>query len=145
MVSRDNSHGLREGETAPLLVPGQLKENDPNYRIEWVEAEDKPLFYTGVKVIPTPKNHAVTIRVSAGEALVQVAYQVSSAGGKNDDILTVAPWESTFTLPDDATVSLTARPFKASSPVSVKVEIIADGKVVASNSSSGAVSCSYEL
>jgi hypothetical protein len=145
LISRDDDHALREGETAPLLVPGQLKENDPRYRIEWIEAANKPLFYTGVKVIPAPKNHAVTIRVSAGEALVQVAYQVSSAGGKSDDILTVAPWESTFTLPDDATVSLTAKLFKASGPTSVKVEIIADGKVVASNSSSGVVSCNYEL
>lgn len=146
LVSRGDSQALRDGETAPLLVPGQLKENDPRYSTEWVEAASRPLFYIGVKVVPAPKNHAVVLRVSGSTALLQVDYQV---GGKGDNLLTIPPWETTLTLPDDARVSLAANLYKVigKEPFAMRVEIVADGKVVASNAASSkrAVSCSYEF
>ncbi|MBW3637645.1 MAG: hypothetical protein KY445_14465 [Armatimonadetes bacterium] len=148
VISRDDSRALREGETVPLLVPGQLKENDPRYSTQWIEAADRPLFYTGVKIVPAPKNHAVVIRVSGTEALLQVAYQVSVPVGKSDNFLTIAPWEASFTLPDDATVSLAADLYKplGKTAFQMKVEIIADGKVVASDASTGrTVRCNYEF
>lgn len=148
LISRDNSEALREGETSDLLVPGQLKENDPRYSLEWIEATDRPLFYTGVKVVPAPKNHAVVIGVRGTESLLQVAYQISSPAGKSDNLLTIAPWEATFTLPDDATVALSADLYKRinKNPIQMKVEIVVDGKVVASDASTGrGVRCNYEL
>lgn len=148
LISRDESHALREGATDPLLVPGQLKENDPRYSTQWIEAPDRTLCYTGVKVVPAPKNHAVVIRVSGTEALLQVAYQISSTGGKSDNFLTIAPWEASFTLPDDATVALAADLYKplGKTAFQMKVEILVDGKVVASDSSTGrTVRCNSEL
>lgn len=148
VISRDEPRALREDATASLLIPGQLKENDPRYSTQWIEAADRPLFYTGVKVIPAPKNHAVVIRVSGTEALLQVAYQVNAANGKSDNFLTIAPWEASFTLPDDATVAVAADLYKPLNKTAfqMKVEIIADGKVVASDVSTGrTVRCDYEL
>jgi hypothetical protein len=148
LISRDDSNPLREGETAPLLIAGQLKENVPGYNTELVEATNRPLFYVGVKVIPAPKSHSVVVRVSGTEALLQVAYQVSSPGGKSDNFITIAPWDATFTLPDDATIELTSELYKAlgKKPFQMKVEILVDGKVVASDSSTGrTVHCNYEL
>ncbi len=148
VISRDDARALRDGETAPLLIPGQLKENDPRYSTQWIEATDRPLFYTGVKVVPAPKNHPVVIRVSGSQALLQVAYQVSSASGTSENFMTIAPWEASFTLPDDATIAVAADLYKplSKTPFQMKVEIIADGKVVASDASTGrTVRCNYEL
>ncbi|PQV63042.1 hypothetical protein B1R32_11619 [Abditibacterium utsteinense] len=148
LISRDDDHALRDGETAPLLVPGQLKENEASYGTEWIESATKPLFYKGVKIVPATKNHAVEIRVTGSEALLQVVYQVSGSGGKSDDILTIPPWQTSFTLPDDATISLSANIYKVlKNPFQMKVEILADGKVVASDSASDGrpVSCKAEL
>lgn len=148
LVSRSDSKALREGETAALLLPGRLQESDPRYSTEWVEAASRPLFYTGVKIVPAPKNHGVTVRVTGSEALLQVAYQIGSPGGKSDNFLTIAPWEAVFTLPDDATIALSAGLYKSLSrkPLQWKAEIIADGRVVASAASTGqTVQCNFEL
>jgi hypothetical protein len=148
LISRDDSNPLRDGATAPLLLPGQLKENDPRYSTQWIEATNKPLFYTGVKVVPAPKTYAVTIRVSGSQAMLQVVYQTSSPNGKSDNFLTIAPWETSFTLPDDVSVSVAADLYKTlgKTPFQMKVEILADGKVVASDASTGrTVRCSYEF
>lgn len=148
LLSRDDDHALRDGETAPLLIPGQLKENDSSYSTEWIESATKPLFYKGVKIVPAPKNHAVVIRVTGSEAMLRVKYEIVAPNGKSDDIMTIPPWETAVILPDDATISLSASIFKVlKSPFQMKVEILADGKVVASDeASTGApASCKAEL
>ncbi len=149
LVSRGDDNALRDGETAPLLRPAQLKENDPNYSTEWIESSTKPLFYKGVKIVPAPKNHPVTLRVSGSTAMLGVAYQMSGAGGKSDDIMTIPPWEIAANLPDDATISVSAHIYKVlgREAFQMKIEIIADGKVVASDSASNGrpVSCRAEL
>lgn len=148
LVSRDESRALREGETDPLLVPGQLKPADPAYSLEWIEAPGRALHYIGVRVVPAPKTHPVLLRVTGPEGLVQVAYQATSTGGKSDTFITIPPWEASFTLADDATLSVSASLVRNISGGSgaMKAEILVDGKVVADASSpSGVVSCKYEL
>ena len=148
LVSRDDDHALRDGETAPLLVPGQLKENDPAYSTEWIESSSKTLFYKGVRVVPAPKTHPVVLRVSGSEALLQISYQIAGPGGKSDDLLSIPPWESALTLPDDATIALSANIYKVlKSPFEMRVEILVDGKVVASDAASDGrpVNCKTEL
>ncbi|HEX8464690.1 MAG TPA: hypothetical protein VF627_08750, partial [Abditibacterium sp.] len=146
LISRDNDHAVREESRGELLVPGQLKENDPRYNLEWIEDTQRPLFYTGVKVIPAPKTHAVTIRVTASEALLDVSYSAGAAG--SETFSTIAPWEKSFTLPDDSQISLSSTLTKNLQPGSfnMKVEIIADGRVIAQAASTGVpISCAADL
>ncbi|BCM94469.1 hypothetical protein IAD21_06376 [Abditibacteriota bacterium] len=148
LVSRDESHALREEERDQLLQPGQLKENAPAYTTEWIEAEQRPLFYTGVRVIPAVKNHAVTLRLTGAAAVVQISYTLTGAQGKSDTFVTFAPWEESFTLPDDAQISLTAALQKTlvAGQSDLKIEILSDGKVVATATSSGGlIRCQAEL
>lgn len=138
LISRDEAHALREEERGRLLEAGNLVENDPLYSIDWIEAGGSPLFYTGVRVVPAPKNHAVTLRLSGPPNVVQISYETTGAGGKSD-FVTVAPWEQAFTLPDDTKITLSAALVKALSPgkTDFKLEIVADGKVVGTASSGG--------
>ncbi|RYG68378.1 hypothetical protein EON80_11790 [bacterium] len=148
LISRDSSSALREGETADLLLPGGLMPNNPAYTIDWIEASNRPLFYVGADIIPAPKSHEVEIRVGGSSALAQIAYQITSAGGKNENFLAATPWDTKLTLPYDAAVSVSADLFKAlgKGTVGLKVEILVDGKVVASDVSPGnTVRCQYEL
>jgi hypothetical protein len=50
---------VNEEKRGRLLRAGNLQESDTRYTVEWVEAADKPLFYSGVKVIPQPVQHQV--------------------------------------------------------------------------------------
>lgn len=148
LLARDDAHAVRDEEKNQLLVVGQLKENDPRYSLDWIESSERPLFYTGVRVVPALQNHAVTLRVSGGPALVQVVYSISGAQGKKDDTLTAPPWQEEFSLPDDTQISLSATVFKtfAGGTGELKAEIIADGKVVASaTGSEGGAKCETEL
>lgn len=148
LVSRDESHAVREEDHAALLVPGQLKENDSRYSLDWIEAPERPLFYTGVRVTPALKNHPVIIRLSGSPALVQLTYAITGAQPQGETILTIAPWEQTFDLPDDTQVALRAtlvKPIGASQP-NMKLEIISDGRVAATAASSGSsIHCESEL
>ena len=148
LVSRDQDHAVREEDRALLLTPGRLQENDARYSLDWIEAPDRPLFYTGVRVVPAPKNHAVVLRLSGVPSLVQLTYSITGAQGKNETILVIAPWEEPFTLPDDSQISLkatVARTIAGNAP-NMKIEIISDGQVVGSAASAGqTISCQTEL
>ena len=148
LMSRDDAHAVSEEERNVLLLPGQLKENDPRYSLDWIEAAERPLFYTGVRVVPAPRNHLVVLRLSGSPSLVQVSYTISGAQAKTDTTLTIAPWEETFTLPDDSQIALSAIFLQATGAGKndMKIEIVADGKTVASAAKTGgAIRCGADL
>lgn len=148
LVSRDESHAVSEENHAALLSPGQLKENDPRYSLDWIEAPQRPLFYTGVRVVPALKNHEVVLRLTGSPALVQLSYAITGTGAKSEAILVIAPFEQPFTLPDDSQVSLTATVAKtiAGNQPNMKIEIISDGRVIGQAASSGAtIRCEAEV
>ncbi len=148
LVSRDEDHAVREEDHAALLLPGQLKENDPHYSLDWLEAPNRPLFYTGVRVVPALKNHAVLLRLSGAPALVQLSYSITGTGAKGDTLLVIAPYEQPFDLPDDTRVSSTATLAKTigSNQPMMKIEIISDGRVVGQAASSGTpIRCEAEI
>jgi hypothetical protein len=146
LMSRDDANAVREEEKTQLLAPGQLQENDPRYTLEYIEAKERPLFYTGVKVIPAPRNHNVVLRVTATQSMLQVTTQIS---GQTESVLTIPPWEKTLSLPDDAQIGLAVRLQKnlTDAPqVPMKAEIVVDGKVVASAASGGPpIQCGWEI
>jgi hypothetical protein len=146
IITRQDADAVREEEKAQLLIGGQLKEDDPRYSVEYIEAKDRPLFYTGVKVLPTPKNHNLVLRVTGSEALLQVTYQGGGAG--SDSFLTLPPWEKSAVVPDDTQVVLASRIYKnvSGEPFRMKTEIVSDGKVVASAESTGQpIQCAWEF
>ncbi len=148
LVTHDDDHAVREEEQNSLLLPGQLKQNTPEYSVDWIEAAQRPLFYTGVRVIPAPKNHTVQLRVSGSASLVQVSYTATGPQGKSESFLTIAPWEESFTLPDDAQITLDAVQSKSLSTETpnLKIEIVADNKVIATATSAGTpVHCQTDL
>lgn len=147
LVSRDESHAVREEDRAALLVPGTLKDGDPKYTLDWIEAENRPLFYTGVRVIPALRTHAVVLRFSGSASLVEVSYSVAGTQPKDSTQATIAQWEEPLSLPDDSKITLSATIIKAVGPQrDMKIEIVSDGKVVASAASSGAsIKCEAEL
>jgi hypothetical protein len=147
-LSRPDADAVREEDKAALLRPGRLQENDSRYSVEWLEAPERPLFYSGAKIIPAPKNHAVTLRVTGGSALLEISYQTGGPQSQNETFITIAPWEIKTTLPDGAQVMLQSRVVKAGGggTSEVNVEIISDGKAVARASSTGQpVKCQFEL
>jgi len=148
LVSRDEDHAVSEDNRASLLTAGNLKDGDPRYSVDYIEAPNRPLFYTGVKIVPALKNHSVTLRLSGSPSLVQVSYNISGGQAKSDSPLTIAPWSETFTLPDDSKISLSASFFKSigASARDMKIEILSDGKVVGSAASAGSsITCEAEL
>lgn len=148
LVSRDEAHAVREEEHAALLLPGQLKENDARYSLDWLETPERPLFYNGVRVIPALKNHTVVLRLSGSPALVQLSYSITGPQSKGEEILVIAPWEETFTLPDDCQLSLAVALAKTIAPgqPNMKIEIVSDGRVLSQAASSGAsIHCQSEL
>ena len=145
LLARDADHALREGEQNTLLEAGQLQSGAPNYSTDWIEAPDKPLFYVGVRVVPTPKTYQVEVRVSGPKtAVLQIAYVL---GAQSDVTQTIAPWNQTATLADDAKISLEARLAESRVPVGtpITVEIWVDGKSVVSATKSVVARCEYEL
>ena len=148
LVSREDDRAVREEERAPLLRAGQLQENDPRYSVDWVESAQRPLFYTGVRITPALKNHAVVLRMSGSVALMQIAYATTGSEAKSDNFLTIAPWEQALTLADDTHITLTTALSKTLSAGqnNFKIEIVVDGKVVSSATSAGqSVQCQTEL
>lgn len=148
LVSRAADRAVRDGEQPKLLEPGQLPAETPGYEMQWIEASERPLFYTGVKIVPAPRTHSVELRLSGSPVLVEASYALGGPQPKSETFLTIAPWNLTATLPDDATVNFNARLFKKLAPgkVEMKIEITVDGKVVASQSSSGTdLRCEFEI
>lgn len=148
LTSREADRAVREGEQEKLLQPGRLPANAPGYSLEWIEAPERPLFYTGVKITPAPRNYKVELRLSGGSAMVEASYALGGPAPQAETFLTIAPWNLEATLPDDATIQFQSRLYKKRMPgaAPMKVEILVDGKVVASQDSQGRkVACAYEL
>lgn len=148
-LTRPDADAVSEDNKALLLKPGRLAEGDPRYSVDWIEASDRPLFYSGARIVPTPKTHAVVLRVTGGTALISVNYAISGPQSQGETVMTLAPWEFTANVPDDTQISLQSgvlRGVGGGGTTDMKVEILADGKVVASDASMGrAVACQFEL
>jgi hypothetical protein len=126
---------LKEDKKNELLDLGRLKADDPRYSLEFVEAAAKPFSYIGVKVIPAPVTHNVTLRVTGSPHLVEISY--SSGGAISEPTLTIPPWETTLSAPDGTRLFLraaasrqTAATLALGREFKVTAEIIVDGKVV---------------
>ena len=50
-ISTDDPSGVTK-DTTHLLKLGNLKQNDPKYKVEFVKAIKNPSVFTGVKIIP---------------------------------------------------------------------------------------------
>lgn len=145
LISRDDANAVREEGKASLFQAGKLPETDPRYSTELIEAGERTLFYTGIRILPVPKTHVVLLRVTGASALLEVNYQTPSGG---DRFMTLAPWEKSFNVPDDARVLIASRIFRSMGAASfwMKTEIVVDGKVVVESKSTGIpVSCEWEL
>lgn len=141
----DEASAVREEEKASLLGVGKLADVDARYSTELIEVPERPLRYNGVKVLPTPRNHVVLLRVTGASALLEVNYLTSGGGEK---FLTLAPWEKSFSLPDDSKILLSSSVYKSMGAASfwMKTEIVVDGKVVIESKTSGVpVSCEWEI
>lgn len=148
LISRQNDNAVSDGQQNRLLEPGRIPPNASGYSLDWIEAPDRPLFYTGVKITPAPRSYKVELRLSGSSAMVQARYALTGPQPQSETFLTIAPWNLTATLPDDASIQLSARLFKNLTPgtLEMKVEIVVDGHVVASQNSQGTpVACAYEL
>lgn len=145
LISREDSDAVREEAKASLLAAGKLAESDARYSVELVEVAERPLYYSGVRIVPIPKNHAVILRVTGASALLEIGYQTPSGG---DQFMTLPPWEKSFSLPDDSKVMISSRVFKSmgATPFTMKTEIVVDGTVVIEAKSTGTpVACEWEL
>jgi hypothetical protein len=147
LISREATDAVQEGNKAALLEPGQLKEGDPRYTLEYIEAPERALFYTGVKVLPVPRNHTVTLRVTGSDAMLEVRYVAPGTSGAGDELLTLPPWEKTVSVPDDGQVFLSSRIYKnLGGAFHMKTEILADDKVLAQAASTGQpIQCQWEF
>ncbi len=145
LVSADET--VRDGEQNTLLAIGQLAASDKRYSTDWIEAPDRPLYYNGVRIVPAPRTYKVQLRVSGPPEMLQVGYAMSGANPPGENILTIAPWYVDATLADDAQIQLSARLAQRQMPANtpIIVEILVDGKVVASKKASIVAICNYEL
>lgn len=141
------SEAVRDGEQQKLLKAGQLAQADARYSVDWIEATDRPLFYQGVRIVPAPRTYQVQLRLSGPPEMLQVGYAMSGATPPGETFLTIAPWDVSATLADDAQIQLSARLAQSQMPANtpILVEILVDGKVVASKKASIVASCDYEL
>ena len=145
LISADKA--VRDGEQQSILKAGRLAASDARYSTDWIEAPDQPLFYNGVRVVPAPRTYKVQLRLSGPPAMLQVSYAMSGATPPGETFLTIAPWDISATLSDDAQIQLSARLAQSQMPANtpIIVEILVDGKVVASKKASVVAICSYEL
>ena len=138
---------VRDGEQQTLLKSGKLKQGDARYSTDYIEAPDRPLYYNGVRIVPAPRTYNVQLRLSGPPQMLQVGYSMSGANPPGDNFLTIAPWDVSATLADDAQIQFGARLAQSQLPANtpIVVEILVDGKVVASKKASIVANCSYEL
>ena len=138
---------VRDGEQQTLLKAGKLAQGDAHYSTDYIEAPDRPLFYNGVRIVPAPRTYQVQLRLSGPPQMLQVGYAMSGANPPGDNFLTIAPWDISATLADDAQIQFGARLAQSQLPANspIIVEILVDGKVVASKKASVVANCSYEL
>jgi hypothetical protein len=148
LLVREPKNALRDEDKAQLLKAARAGESDARYSVEYVEAPERPTFSVGAYIIPAPRQHEVTFRVTGTEALLEVVTQPARTP-QGETFVTLPPWQSAFQASDDTRLSLYSRIVRnqvEGSPFSMRVEIIVDGKVVKEATSTGApVSVEYEL
>ena len=139
--ARPADNALREESRAKLLTAVQAKENAANYSIEYLEAPNKALFYTGATIVPAPRTHKVTLRVGGVGALVQITAQPKPPDAQSGQFMTLTPWQSSFDAPDDSKISLDIQLFKRvqqdGRAFEMTAQIEVDGVVVRDVKSSG--------
>ncbi|MDQ3814221.1 MAG: hypothetical protein M3347_09760 [Armatimonadota bacterium] len=140
-ISSD-SRMLKEEKKKDFLRIGNLKEDDPRYTVNYVEATDKPFYYTGVEVLVKPVEHQVKLRVIGSSDLVMVNYELRPPGGEvkaEKDLLTLPPWEVSASAVSGTQVSISGVLFGRPRTRSPKftLQILLDGKVVKESASTG--------
>ena len=138
---------VRDGEQEQLLEAGQIKQGDARYSVDWIEAPDRPLYYNGARITPAPRTYQVQLRVTGATEMLQVGYSMSGAQPPAETFFTIAPWDQTATLTDDAHIELGARLTQSGmlAATPIVAEILVNGKVVASKKASVVATCSYDL
>ena len=147
--ARDDSNAVSEENRAELLKTIQAQDSDARYSIEWTEAPERPLFYTGAVIVPAPQTHTVKFRVQGSESMIAIQMQPAPPEIPNGFTLTIPPWETTFQAPDDAKLSLSASLRERTARTGdykMSVEIEVDGKKVQSQTSSNLTTLAqYEI
>jgi len=153
----DSQKTIKEDEKNELLSVALLQESDARYNLEWEEDPDLVERYRGVQVVPAPRQHKVTLRVTGqnlgARTLLQFGFRVTGNSGENpaEGGLTIAPWDYEFQAQDGTQLKLEATPHysRTAIPIDarVTVQIEVDGKVVSEQTASagGVSSCDWEL
>lgn len=140
-----------------MLSMARLQGSDTRYSLEWEEDPDSVERYRSVQIVPTPRQHKVTLRLTGQNlgmmTLVQFALQVAGNSGENpsENGLTLPPWEREFQVQDGTQLTLEAVPNYSRTPLAgdaaVTVQIEVDGEVVSKKTASagGAASCDWEI
>lgn len=159
VIARPDAEAVRDDAKLKLLRAGTLPENESSgsYAVEWIEAQDRPTFSVGFRVIPVPRTHKVALRINGTQAILTVAFQPSTATsgagaqpGNGAPFDTFAPWQTMLeAVPDDAKIVLQSRIVKNLDPsgaFEMQAQIEVDGKLVRDQKSKGApISVDYEL
>jgi hypothetical protein len=153
----DPQKTIRDKDKDELLSMARLQQGDARYNVEWEEDPNQVERYRSLQVVPTPRQHRVTLRVTGqnlGEmTLVQFALQVAGNIGENpsENGLTLAPWQRELQAQDGTQLKLEAVPNYSRTPLasgaSITVQIEVNGKVVSQQTASagGAASCDWEI
>lgn len=146
----DASQSWSEKEKAARLNDFNLREGDARYSLEWIEDANKPLRFSALRVTLAPIQYKIVLRVSGTAGLVAIRYAPLQAADAGGDIMTVPPWETSFSAQTGTVLSLEAGPLQGPGvPFSdgrTTVQVIVDGRVMAQKSSEGGIaSCSWEL
>lgn len=147
LIAGPAENAVRDGAQSELLEAGKLKQSDARYSVDWIEAPERPLYFNGMRIVPAPRTYKVQVRVTGPAEMLQISYSLPGANPPSETFLTVAPWDATATMPDDAQIQLSARTAQSQSIASTPIvaEIVVDGKVVASKKASVVASCAWEL
>ena len=65
--ARDDKNAVSEENRADLLKTIEATDSDARYSVQWNEAPERPLFYTGATIVPVPQTHTVKFRITGSE------------------------------------------------------------------------------
>jgi hypothetical protein len=157
VTARADADALGDEGKLKMLRAANLPENEggAGYSIEWIEARDRPTFYTGFRVVPAPRTHRITLRATGTDAILSIAFAPATAapsvpgGAPGGPFEAATPWETSFEAPDDARIVLSSRIFESidkKTPFFMRLQIEVDGKIVRDQTSKGLpLTIEYEI
>ncbi len=153
----DPQKTIKAKDQNEVLSMARLQGSDAHYSLEWEEDPDSVERYRSLQIVPTPRQHQVTLRMTGQNlgtmTLVQFDFRVIGNSGENPDEsgLTLAPWDRELQAQDGTQLKLEAVPNYSRTALpgdaSVTVQIEVDGQIVSKQTASagGVASCDWEI